>query len=433
VLGVGPVQALASGAEVEVSGRRLLNLSTDDVLGLGVDPRVREASAAGLRRFGVVAQADSAPQRELEERLAAFFGAPSALVVNSPSAGLQRLVHWPGAALADARSGPWLPEGPFETFEGPEQLARRLERTAPPALVVACAIYPAEGDVAPLPRYCELSERHGAGLVVIDALGPGVLGATGRGALEYLGLSGQVTVQVAHLGGALAGAGAVLLGLRELVEALRHTPGSEAPSAGALAATTRALEILAAEPQRRERLFEVTQRLVDGLRQRRFDTGPTVTHRVPVWIGDEALTEQWLRALAEAGVSTRAWLKGPRSRLLLSPSATLTDGQVDAALEAFERVARKLAVPPSPSTGPAERVTLARPGSFALTTPCRGHWFDLPERDDDELEAPDDGLRARVVGAVETFTWRAAQRTGDLKRIFDADAVKRLLNRGRLR
>lgn len=159
-----------------------------------------------------------------------------------------------------------------------------------------------------------------------------------------------------------------------------------------------------------------------------------------MWLGDEALCEQWLAALAELGICCRGWLAGPRSRLLLAPPATLTDSQVGQLVEAFERLSRKLQLPEAGSFA-KEPPVLARPGSYAMGAPAALHWTTVDPREErpSEPEVPhttppssDENLTLRelVYDAVETVTWRATS-VGSAQLRRGAEALRTLIDRKR--
>lgn len=425
------IDAVASGAEIESDGARLLSVSTDDVLGLASDARVREALNAAVRRAGLGRAFDTRVLREVEERVASLLGAEACAVVDHEAALFALLPTWRMVCHLRARR-PIADGVPVAT---PEEADVELGRPGMAAMALE-AVHLREGDLAPTPRYAEVCQRRHAALVVIDD-GLGVLGAQGGGAVEHLSLRDQVDLQILPLGQAIPGAGALVLGPGEIIAAFRGVlpPPATAP----LAASLKALEIAVTEPARRARLFDTAQRLIVGLRGLGFDTGPCVTPWIPLWLGDEGLCEQWLLALGEAGLLVRGWIAGPRSRLLLSPSATLSDAQVTQVLETFERLCRKLTVPLAAASR-AEVTPLARPGSYAMAAPAALHWttVDPQERRSRELEIPAAppssteslSLQARVAEAVETVTWRAASVGGaQLRR--GADALRALIDRRR--
>ncbi|MFO0599005.1 MAG: hypothetical protein U0228_27095 [Myxococcaceae bacterium] len=426
------IDAVPSAAEVESDGARLVVGSTDDLLGLGSDPRVREALNTAVKKYGLARTVGAKAQADFEARVAALLGAPAALVVGHEAAVLPLLPTW--RLVSHARGVRTLPDAvPAMT---PEEAEEALSHAGMAGVVIE-AVHLTEGDLAPTPRFAEACQRRHAALIVIDD-GLGVLGPTGAGAVEHLSLSEQVALTIVPLGRAIPGSGAVVLGDPEALEALRGA--LPAPSPASLAVSLRALEIAQAEPQRRARAFDVANKLLVGLRASGFDTGPCVTPWIPVWLGDEALTTAWLEGLLANGVLARAWLAGPRSRLLLSAPTTLTDDRVAQLVEAFDRAARKLGFP---ELAAHERAVppLARPGSYAMSGPAALHWstVDLPERVRPKIELPTEApttavealsVSARVLDAVETATWKATS-VGSTQLRRGADALRALLDRRR--
>ncbi len=414
------VDATLSAAEVESAGARCLQSSTDDLLGLAADVRVREAAIGAIRKFGIAPGPHTRLREELESRLASHLNLESAALM----ADLTLLGALPGRVAAEGRTARRVDVIASEVLS--------LETADAPIgrLFVTDALHPFEGDLAPLPRLLEQAQREQSTVISIEAQGLGVLGASGGGVAEHLGIAGQGDLHLLWLG-ALGGQGWVVAGRRPLVAAVKAFT-SAAPALPTVAATLRALEILHSEPQRRSRAFDVAQRVINAFRHRGLDTGPCVTPWVPVWLGDEALTEQWLRALLEAGIATRALLAGHRSRLLFSVAATISDAQLDTLLEGVDRVSRKLPAPDS--TYPRAQVTVSRPGSFVMAAPCAPKWveFDAPEAvEEPETTTLPRTLSNRVFDAVETLTWRAANlRTA---RLPGTDALRALIDRTRSR
>jgi 7-keto-8-aminopelargonate synthetase-like enzyme len=418
--------AVPGAAEVESNGARLINVSTTDLLGLGSDTRVREAAQAAQRTYGLTRTERSKVRDELEDRLRGLLGVEAVAVLEDADAVLTCLVDV-GVAV-EARLSPRMPAAPGVSF--PEEVGRALTEGA--LAVVTEAVDRLTGEFLPLHRYAEATQRAGGSLVVVDSVGLGVLGPSGLGAVESLGLKDHVALQLLCLGEALPGVGGAVAGPTALVDALRGC--GPAPAPAWLAASSRALQIAAAEEHRRARAFDVAQAMIDGLRALGLDTGPCVTPWIPVWMGEESLCEQWLRALADANVACRGLLAKERSRLLLSVAATATDAQVEAALEAFGKVARKLPPPrlDEPWKGP---VLLARPGSFAIATPCAPHWrpfpFSAPPPAPAVAPPAAAGLRERLFDAVETLTWRATNRRSGRLGLPGARALKALFDRRR--
>lgn len=386
------VDATLSAAEVESSGARCIQASTDDVLGLGADARVREAAIGAIRKFGLAPGPSTRLRDEIESRLARHLGVEAAILVPD----LAVLTSLPGRVAVDGRTARRL-----------DVIASEPHQVEPGCLMIADAIHPFEGDFTLLPRMIDLAAHQQATLLAVEAVGLGVLGPAGGGVCDHLGLTGLIDLQALWLG-ALGAQGWLLAGKNLVINAARGF-GSAAPSVPAMAATLRALEILHVEPQRRVRAFDVAQTLINALRERGLDTGPCVTPWVPVWLGDEALTEQWLRALLEAGVAARALLAGRRSRLLFSVAATISDTQFELLLEGIDRVARKLPVPDS--LAPRAQVTVSRPGTFVMSAPCGPQWVEVDQPDaaatKPQVTDVPRSLSARVFDTVETLTWRA--------------------------
>ncbi|MBL8920641.1 MAG: hypothetical protein JNJ54_17380 [Myxococcaceae bacterium] len=423
------LDATPSGSEVETDGSRLLNASADDVLGLATDARVKETANAALKRFGTELSRSSTLVSQLEARLAARLKTDAAAVVDSVATVLRALEQAEARRFVDVRLSRRLAIA-GTPFSSPEQLASALAGvSAEQRLVLIDGVRLWEGDLAPLPRLAEIAQRVHVPLVVIDALGPGPLGTSGMGVLDHFELAGQVDLAVSCLGpGTVA-----IAGVRAVVDAFVPFLPSRVGTAST-AAITRRLELNDAEPNRRERSLDLAERLQEALRVRAFDTGPSVTPIVPIWLGDEGLTDIWLRQLAEGGVFCRGLLDGPRSRLLLSLPAPVTDAQLGQLLEVLERLQKKLGPPPSLDGDAPRTVTIARPGTFAISTPCHPRW--LPALSD--ALSPglpvDDGrsMRDRLFDTVETLTWRIASgQSGQLRRLPGADTLRALVDRAR--
>src|SRR2546422_8869836 len=283
-----PTMASAPGAEVELEGPRFLLFSPNTSLALAPPPGVTDAAITAIRRYGVGAGASRLvsgslrPHRELEERLAAFKRVEAALVFPTgyqANLGLittlaedcsvlyaDRLCH---ASLIDACR---LCDAPLRVYRHRDhaQLTRLLQRgRAPrPALVVTDGVFSMDGDLAPLPELDKVAEQAGATVVVDDAHGTGVMGATGRGTVEHFGLEGQPLVQMGTLSKALGGLGGFVAGSRDLIEYLVNRARAfiyttALPPAQAAAAIA-ALDVIEDEPERRARVWGLRRRTGEG-------------------------------------------------------------------------------------------------------------------------------------------------------------------------
>lgn len=355
----------SAGRWVEVEGRKLLLLCSNNYLGLATHPAVAEAAARAARDFGVGSGASrliSGSLRlhaALEEELAAFKGTEAALLFNSgyhANIGvIATLVGDGDAVFSDAWNHASLIDGcrlsRARVVVYPHgdvgALADALARTpARRRLIVTDSVFSMDGDFAPLAEICELAERYGAWVMVDEAHGTGVLGARGGGLVEELGLGERVAVQMGTLGKALGCFGAYVAGSRALIEWLTNRARSfvftTALPPPVVAAAREALRIVQAEPQRRARLWRAARALHGILRAAGAEVPNHCSHILPVMLGESTRAMQVSQRLLHEGV----WVQGIRpptvppgtARLRVTAMATLDDDDLDWAQRAFARV-----------------------------------------------------------------------------------------------
>lgn len=356
----------SSHTQVIVEGRRLVDFSSNDYLGLAAHPALAAAMSECATRCGAGSGAShliSGHGREhaaLEEELAAFTGRPRALLFSTgymanlgvvtalagrgESVLLDRLSH---ASLIDAGL---LSGARFRRYPHCDAAAaRRLlaERTPPTTVVASDGVFSMNGDIAPLAALSEAARTHGAWLVVDDAHGVGVLGANGRGALEVAGLScEEVPVLVGTLGKAFGSFGAFVAGADDLIELLIqrartyiYTTALPQPVA---AATRAALRIAREETWRRERVSALTARFRAAARQAGIPLADSVTPIQPIPLGSAQAALAAQHALREAGF----WVVAIRSptvpagaeRLRITLTAGHEESQVDSLVETLGRI-----------------------------------------------------------------------------------------------
>lgn len=352
-----------SHAQVIVDGRRLVDFSSNDYLGLATHPALAAAMAECATRCGAGSGAShliSGHGREhatLEEELAVFTGRPRALLFSTgymanlgvvtalagrgESVLLDRLSH---ASLIDAGL---LSGARFRRYPHCDAAAasRLLAESTPPATVLATdGVFSMDGDVAPLAALSEAARAHDAWLVVDDAHGIGVLGANGRGALEAAGLGcEEVPVLVGTLGKAFGSFGAFVAGTEDLIDLLiqRARPyiyTTALPQAVA-AATRAALRIAREDTWRRERVLALTRRFRAGAQQAGVPLANSLTPIQPIPLGSVQAALAAQRALREAGF----WVVAIRSptvpagaeRLRITLTAGHQESQVDALIDAL--------------------------------------------------------------------------------------------------
>lgn len=361
--------ASAQGATITVDGRPFVNLCSNDYLGLAADPRLRRAAAEAAEREGAGAGAarliagDLPVHGALERRLAAFKRSEAALLFNSgyhANAGVPAtLVGRGDAVFCDVLSHASIVDGcllsraelvryrHLDVAELSELLARTKARRK---LVVTDSVFGMDGDGAPLRDIAEACERHGAMLYVDEAHATGVLGPTGAGLAEALGVTDSVDVHMGTLGKALGSFGAYVAGSRRLVDLLvskaRTFIFTTALPPAACGAALAALEVLAGEPARRERLGALSSRMKAGLERLGFDVSRVIAPIFPVVLGTEERALAASGALRARGFFVRA-IRPPTvprgtSRLRVALTAGHSEAQVDAFLGALEEVLREL-------------------------------------------------------------------------------------------
>ncbi|MBI2237133.1 MAG: aminotransferase class I/II-fold pyridoxal phosphate-dependent enzyme, partial [Actinobacteria bacterium] len=217
-------------------------------------------------------------------------------------------------------------------------------------LLTTDGVFSMDGDIAPLADLVGVAERHGAIMMVDDAHATGVLGKGGRGTVDHFGVHGRVDIQVGTLSKAIGVLGGFIAGPSHLIEWLvnRGRPflfSTSAPPA-VLAACIAALDVLADEPERIDRLWERTRFFKEGLHALGFDTGESETPIIPVVVGQETKAVELAAGLWDEGVFTPAivYPTVPRgkARVRTIVTADHSEGDLEEALDAFERVGRRL-------------------------------------------------------------------------------------------
>ena len=360
-----------TGARARFDGRDVINLASNNYLGLANHPRMNAAAARAASELGAGSGAvrtiagSMSLHEELERRFAAFKHAEAALMFQSgftANAGTvaaildredvivsDRLNH---ASIID---GACLSRAEIKVFEhkDAEHADALLDESARPGrrqLLITDGVFSMDGDIAPLPALVEVAEKHGAIMMLDDAHASGVLGAGGAGTVDHFGLHGRVDIQVGTLSKAIGVLGGFIAGPSHLIEWLvnRGRPylfSTSAPPA-VTAACIEALDILGDEPERLEHLWENTRTFKAGLHELGFDTGESETPITPVITGDEEGTQAFARRLFEEGVFTPAIVyptvaKG-RARVRTIVTAEHTAEDLAEALEVFGRVSEEL-------------------------------------------------------------------------------------------
>jgi 8-amino-7-oxononanoate synthase len=451
------IEASHGGTEVEIGGRRVLMVGSNNYLGLAGDPRVKEAALNAIRRFGTTCSGSRllngtlAMHDELEAKLAKFLNRPAALAVSTGfqtnTATLSAILGRHDIVFSDRQNHASLMDGIRLSF-GTEKkyrhgdmqhLEQLLAASDPEAgkIVVSDGVFSMEGDVCNLPKIVELAQKYGARVMTDDAHALGVLGTHGRGTGEYFGLESQVDLQMGTFSKSFASLGGVISGPVDVINYIKHRARSVVYSASitppSVAAALKALEIIETEPQRRIRLLDIAEKMHNGFRAMGFDTGVSVTPVVPVLVGDQVKCFRFWKALFEGGVFTNPVIppavEQGHALLRTSYMATHTDEQLDRVLGTFEKIGRKMGIIPETRPSSYVPVRIARPGSFVMSNQASQRWFEgsrgfftdrvLSLEQLSKVNSRD--VANKFFDAVETLTWRAANlQPEDLKRLTQA-------------
>ncbi|MCB1744826.1 MAG: aminotransferase class I/II-fold pyridoxal phosphate-dependent enzyme [Gammaproteobacteria bacterium] len=359
---MGPVARIDGLGEVVV-------LCSNNYLGLADHPKVVEAAQQGLRRYGAGTASvrficgTLTCHRELEERLAAFFGAPAALTYTScwnANEGLLPALAGEGdaiisdetnhASIIDATRLSRAHRRVYAHASIPALLERLGEvEDAPLKVVVSDGVFSMEGDIAPLPELARVCREADAVLVIDDSHGTGVLGASGRGVHEHFQLScgadGDVQIITSTLGKALGGGnGGFVLGSAELVDHLIQSSRphlfSNALAPSTACAAIGAIEVLDAEPERIAHLRRNVARMREGLMALGYDVVDSPSAIIPIIVGDTARALRLSQLLLERGIFVVGFghpvVPEGRARLRVQMSAAHEDTHIDRALDAFD-------------------------------------------------------------------------------------------------
>ena len=360
------------GAHATFDGRTVVNLSSNNYLGLTGHPRLRASAIAATGRYG----AGSGSVRtiagtmtlhvELERRLAAFKKTEAAVVFQSgftANAGtVAALLGRNDVIVSDELNhasiidGARLSRASIKVFPHRDAAAARTILEAVPrgtrTLLITDGVFSMDGDLGALPELCALAEEFDCIMMVDDAHASGVFGEYGRGTIDHFGLHGRVHVQVGTLSKAMGVLGGYVAGSRSLIDFLHHRArpflfSTSHPPAVA-AACLAAIEVLESEPQWMQQLWDNTRFFKEGLTRLGFDTGASQSPITPVMIGDGALAMRFSDRLFDEGVFAQGigypTVPEGRARVRTIVTATHQRDELQLALDRFGAVGRELGI-----------------------------------------------------------------------------------------
>ncbi|MEZ5416405.1 MAG: glycine C-acetyltransferase [Vicinamibacterales bacterium] len=352
--------------------RSVVNLSSNNYLGLTTHPRLRQAALDAVREFGVGSGAvrtisgTMALHVELERRLATFKKVEAVVVFQSGFAAnagtVSAVLTKDDVIISDSLNhasiidGCRLSRAPIRVFPHKDvDAARAILKDLPSnqrKLLITDGVFSMDGDLGPLPALCDLADEFGCIMMVDDAHASGVFGRQGRGTVDHFGCHGRVDIQVGTLSKAIGVLGGYVAGTAALIDFLHHRARpflfSTSHPPAVTAACIAALDVLESEPQWMERLWENTRFLQAGLKGLGFNTGHSESPITPVIVGEAALAMKMSDRLFEEGVFAQGigfpTVARDQARLRAIVSATHTREDLQYALDAFGRVGRELGV-----------------------------------------------------------------------------------------
>ena len=363
----------APGAWMTVDGKKVLNLCTNNYLGLADHPRLVKAAHEALDRYGVGPTAvrsiagTLALHVELEKKVAEFKGVEDALYVQSGlcanQAAIQPLVGKEDVIFSDRLNHASIIDGcrlsrakiiVYEHCDPADLEVKVKEHLADyrRGIVISDGVFSMDGDVAPLDKIYAVAERHGLMTMVDDAHGEGVLGRGGRGIVDHFGLHGKFDVEVGTFSKAFGVIGGVIAGKRVVVDYLRQKARpflfSNAVTAADSAASLAAVEVLSESTELVDRLWENANYFKGEMKNLGFDTGQSVTPITPVMLGEAKVAQAFSRRLFEEDIFAMAigfpTVPQGLARIRVMVSAMLSQDDLDYGLEKFAQVGKELGV-----------------------------------------------------------------------------------------
>ncbi|MGC5328860.1 glycine C-acetyltransferase [Brevibacillus sp. SYSU BS000544] len=370
---IDPLQS-ANGPIITIAGKELINLSSNNYLGLATDPRLVEAATAAIHKYGVGAGAVRTINGtlqihiDLEKKLAEFKHTEAAIAYqsgfNCNMAAISAVMDKDDAILSDELNHASIIDGcrlskakiiPFKHADI-EDLRAKAQAARDSGLykkimVITDGVFSMDGDIAKLPEIVEVAEEFDLITYVDDAHGSGVLGK-GAGTVKHFGLSDKIDFQIGTLSKAIGVVGGYVAGRQDLIDWLkvRSRPFlfSTALTPGDVGAIIRALDILMESTELHDKLWENGNYFKKGLKELGFNIGESETPITPCIIGEEKLTQEFSKRLYQEGVYAKAivfpTVARGTGRVRNMPTAAHTKEMLDQAISIYEKVGKEMGI-----------------------------------------------------------------------------------------
>ncbi len=359
-------------ARVVMDGKKVITLSSNNYLGLNTHPKLKKAAIEATKKFGVGSGAvrpiagNMKLHEELERRLALFKKTEACLTMQSGFTAntgvIQALFEEGDIIISDELNHASIIDGcrltkaerkvyPHKDMKGLEKVLKE-SKNAKKVMVVTDGVFSMDGDIAPLKEIAEISQKHGAFVMVDDAHASGVLGRNGRGTVDHFRIHGKVDLQIGTLSKALGCLGGYVAGSKDLREYLMNrcrpflfsTSHPPAVAASCIAA----IDVLEQEPELIEKLWVNTRYFKAGLRELDFNTGVSETPITPVITGSSKSAMELSASLFKEGVFALSivfpMVAEDKARIRTIVTAQHTKEDLDECLEAFEKVGKNLKI-----------------------------------------------------------------------------------------
>lgn len=362
----------AQGSRVQLNGKEILSLASNNYLGFANHPRLREAAKKAIDQWGFGAGAvrqiagTMKIHTDFEKQLAEYKHTPASLIfangIDANRGAIQALMQEGDVIISDELNHGSIIDGarltkaerkiyPHLNMQGLEKILQESSGFGK-RLIVTDGVFSMDGDIAPLPEIVELAQKYGAIVMVDDAHGDGVLGKDGRGIVDHFGLYGKVDIDMGTMSKAFGCMGGYVAGSQEMKEYLVTSARSfiftTAHPPAIIAACSEAIRMVQDEPVHMARLWEGSKKIKFGLQALGFNIGRSQTPITPVIVGESSIAVQFSKELLKEGIFVKPILyplvAKDQARLRTIVTAQHTPADIDFCLDTFKKVGKRLKI-----------------------------------------------------------------------------------------